>query len=83
MKGQIQISWAIAMAAVSFIAAPLVGYYSSQIATGNRIGEVDKNLGVTINRVDTLEKQFEKIDQKLDALLLKQGISLDKIQTKK
>lgn len=74
--GQIQISLAMAMAAVSFIAAPLIGYFSSQMAIGNRISGVDTEIQVTKSRVDGIEKKLDKMDEKLDALLLKNNIKI-------
>ena len=89
-NGLIQLSWGLAMAAVSFIAAPLVGYFSAQMATETRIGVIDKEVGIQKNRIDNLQEKVNETNNKvieiqngINALLLKQGIDPNKIQTKK
>ena len=77
-NGQIQLSWGLTMAAISFIAAPLIGYFSSQLATETKINGVDKEVGIVKSRVDNIERKLDSMDLKLDALLLN-----NKIQTKK
>lgn len=69
MKGQIQISVALGMAVISFIAAPLIAYYSAQSATNSRINEVDTKTQVTQSQVINIEKKLDSIEQKLDKLL--------------
>ena len=79
-RGQINISVGMILAGISFIIAPLATYYSSQLATSERISTVDTKTQVVENRVKNLEEKFDKIDGKLDALLLKQGLNPDKLK---
>ena len=77
-NGQIQLSWVLAMAAISFIAAPLIGYFSSQLATETKINGVDKEVGIVKSRVDNIERKLDSMDLKLDALLLNNKIQIKK-----
>lgn len=70
-----QLTIPLAMAAVSFIAAPIIGYYSSQIATAASIAEVNARAAVLEQRATTEEKQLNRVENKVDALLINNGIS--------
>ena len=65
-KGQIQLSIATGMAIISFIAAPIIAYYSSMASTNVRIGEINTKEQVTESRVLELEKKIDRIELKLD-----------------
>lgn len=74
-RGQIQLSVATVMAGVSFVAAPLVAYYSSQMATAQAIAEVNTKTEVVETRVDHVDTQLDRLENKVDALLIQNGVN--------
>ena len=71
---QFRLSLPIAMAAISFVAAPIVAYFSSQAATAQDINTVDTRTQVQQVRIDALENRFDKFETKLDAVLRANGV---------
>ena len=72
-RGQIQISFAMILAGISFVVAPIVTYYSAQSATNSRIAEIDKRESVIESQITNFDKRLDKIDTRLDGIELKLG----------
>lgn len=82
MRGQITLSLATTLAVVSFVAAPVVGYFSSQIATAQAIADVNTKVEVvqaknidTDKRLENIEDTQIRLENKVDALLINSGIN--------
>lgn len=71
---------------IGLIVAGLVAYYSARIADATNIAEINGRINVANTRVDSLEKSIDALGQqvesgnnKIDALLINQGIDPKRI----
>lgn len=82
MKGQATLSLATTLAAISFVAAPVIGFYSAQMATAADIAKLNTEVQVakskaldTDERLDRMEATQARVENKVDALLINSGIN--------
>ena len=64
-KGQIQVTIFGAMAAVSFLAAPIIAYFSAQAATKEDIAQVSERTARLETFVPTIDRRLENIERAL------------------
>lgn len=74
-KGQVTITVASAFAIGTAIVSALGSYYTSQMATGDKISEVKIQSAINTTAVTNIEKRLDRFEEKIDALLERQGIN--------
>ena len=67
-KGQIQITLLGAMAAISFIAAPIIAYFSAQAATKTEIADVSERTARLETSVPLMQQDLRDIKVSLQAI---------------
>lgn len=75
LKGSVTIPLAVAISGSLVVVGWISQYYVQVNAQDAKVAEVRQTTAVLENRVGTIEKQFERIEEKIDDLLWANGIN--------
>ena len=64
-KGQIQLTFATGLAVVSFVAAPIVAFFSAQAASDAKISSLETRTAVVENSVQNTNMNLQEIKDDL------------------
>lgn len=78
-KGEIAVPANLVLALGSLLASSLVGYYSGQISSSKDLASTNIELTRYTTKTDQIEKNFDRLERKLDSLLEKNGINPSKL----